>query len=93
MYEQCCNDGDYQSQTRREQYVHDLAFETIFEAQYQHQYETPQQQETMIAALYQRYSSRCLVRAQSIGLKDQWETAVELCLTNNNKERKLITIA
>jgi hypothetical protein len=82
MVQSCYDDDEFQSQARRKRYVRKLAYDALFDAQYQRQYDTPEQQEMILANLYQRYSSRCLVRAQLIGVNDQ--RAVKLCYNNNN---------
>ena len=83
MVQSCYDDDEFQSQARRKRYVRKLAYDALFDAQYQRQYDTPEQQEMILANLYQRYSSCCLVRAHLIGVNDQ--RAAKLCYNNNSR--------
>ena len=81
MGQKCSDDDDFRRQLLRKHCVRKLASDTLFHAQFQHQDETPEQQETILANLYQRYSSRCSVRAQSIGMNNQ--RIANWCYNNN----------
>ena len=81
MGQRCSEDDDFRRQLRRKHRVRKLASDTLFDAQFQHQDDTPEQQETILANLYQRYSARCSVRAQSIGMNNQ--RVANWCYNNN----------
>jgi len=81
MSQRCSEDDDFRRQLRRKHRVRKLASDTLFDAQFQYQDDTPERQEIILANLYQRYSSRCSVRAQSIGMNNQ--RVANWCYNNN----------
>lgn len=81
MSQRCSEDDDFRRQLRRKHRVRKLASDTLFDAQFQYQDDTPERQEIILANLYQRYSSCCSVRAQSIGMNNQ--RVANWCYNNN----------